>query len=340
MPFAGVTRRVGKEFRPAALGRDTRWRLAMAAKQRATAARLFHARKELSRCPICGSRRHERFVTVFGFVYAACGDCGHIFCQTPLDPSAAASLYSAEEDERRCAQAAVYVDEELFRARIETIARPKAEFVASVVSERGVWVDVGCGTGELIAAAAELGWRCRGVESDPEEIAFGRRHGLQIEAEFADEANIGRLVAAAQVVSLINLLEHVTHPADLLSAAVKASVPGTYVVLEVPRHPSLSALANQAFPELACRHIYAPDHLHVFTEESAARMLKAAGLEAIALWVFGQDFQDLVGTVLAARLPGADADWRVVTDAAPNIQAAVDAAELSDTLFLIARKRR
>ena len=335
--FVGTPRRIGKDFSPAALGRDSRWRIDMAAKQRENALRLQGCQIRLFRCPICGSERFEPFASVFEYAWAQCSRCGHLFCETPPDEAAVAGLYSTEGD-RRCAQGAIYVDEELFRARVERIARPKVEFVASVVGERGTWVDIGCATGELLAAAQSLGWRSRGVESDADEIAFGRRHGLDIAAGFADASNIGGFIAGARVVSLVNVLEHLREPVELLAAASAAVASGGYVVLEVPRHPSLSSLANQAFPELACRHIYAPDHLHVFTEESAERMLAGAGLAAVALWTFGQDFGDLVDTVIAARLPGSDARWRMVTGAACGMQKAVDEAGLSDTLFVIARK--
>ena len=335
--FAGVPRRAGKDFDPAALGRDSRWRIEMAAKQRENALRLLSCQTRVYSCPICGSGRFAPFAAMFEYSWVECSACGHLFCETPPGDAAVAALYSAE-DARRCAQGAIYVDEELFRTRVNRIARPKAEFVASVVGERGLWVDVGCGTGELLTAARPLGWICRGIEADADEIAFGRRRGLDIAAGFADASNIGGLVAGAHLVSLVNVLEHIREPVELLVAASAAVASGGYVVLEVPRHPSLSSLANQTFPELACRHIYAPDHLHVFTEESAERMLAGAGLRAVALWTFGQDFGDLVGTVIAARLPGAGTRWRVVADAAPSIQEAVDRAGLSDTLFVVARK--
>ena len=335
--FAGVLRRVGKEFNPAALNRDAQWRIGMAARQRESAARLRSCQTHASQCPVCGGERFEPFTSVFEYSWVRCSRCGHLFCETPPDEAAVAALYSAE-GARRCSQSAIYLDEELFQTRVDRIARPKAEFVASVVNGRGIWVDVGCATGELLSAAQALGWRCRGVESDPDEFAFGRRHGLDIAAEFVSAANIGGFVAGAQVVSLVNVLEHVRQPVELLCAVSASIATGSYAVFEVPRHPSLSSLANQAFPDLACRHIYAPDHLHVFTEDSAERMLDRASLHAIAVWTFGQDFHDLTGTVIAARLPGEEARWPAIAEAAPCVQAAVDQAGLSDTLFVVARK--
>ena len=335
--FTGVPRKTGKEFSPAALGRDSRWRIEMARKQREIADRLRPAQTTVEACPICASEKFEPFVSVFEYSWVECADCGHLFCCTPVDAVAVAGLYSAS-DGRRSAQGDVYVVEELFRTRVEQIALPKARHVASVVRERGVWVDIGCGTGEMLMAARDLGWECRGVESDPDEIAFGRRHGLDISSGFVDASNAGEWVREARVVSLLNVLEHVRDPLRLLAAVAGMLAPGAYVVIEVPRHPSLSALANQAFPELACRHVYAPDHLHIFTESSAERLLRAASLRAISVWNFGQDFHDLTGTVIAARMPAAEERWQMLAGAAPFVQMAVDRAGLSDALFIVSRK--
>jgi SAM-dependent methyltransferase len=237
--FVGIPRRIGKDFSPAAPGRDSRWRMDMAAKQRENALRLRGCQIRLSRCPICGSEQFEPFTSVFDYSWAQCSRCEHLFCETPPDDDAVAALYSTEDD-RRCAQGAIHVDDELFRVRVERIARPKAEFVASEVGERGTRVDIGCATGELLAAAQSLGWKCRGVESDADEIAFGRRHGLDIAAGFVDRSNIGGFIAGARVVSLVNVLEHIREPVELLAAASAAVAAGRYVVLEVPRHPSLA----------------------------------------------------------------------------------------------------
>ncbi len=113
---------------------------------------------------------------------------------------------------------------------------------------------------------------------------------------------------------------------------------GAYAVIEVPRHPSLSSFAALTFPANACRHLYAPEHLHVFTEQSMAVMLDKAGLLPLSVWTFGQDFQELVSAAaLAAGIDEAGYFQRVC-DLAPAMQQAIDDADFSDVIFVVAKK--
>lgn len=332
LAMAEAVRRTGKPFDLGALGRDPAWRREMAETHRARARQFAGARERLEACPICGGRELAPFARVFDYDYATCGACGHLFCRDPIPDEG--ELYAADSP-----QARVYLNEDLFQKRVARIARPKVEFVGGIVARRGLWVDIGCATGEVLAAAVEAGWQARGYEYDASEAAFGRAHGLEIAEQRVTADNAAEAAAGATVISLVNILEHVRDPRALLCAIAGAAGPDTFMVCEVPRHPSLSSFNSRAFPELACRHVYPPDHLHIFTERSLAEMLAAAGLEAIAVWTFGQDYQDLICCAAAAgETPGDDLYCRAA-ELAPRMQAVIDEAGLSDALLVVARKR-
>jgi hypothetical protein len=114
--------------------------------------------------------------------------------------------------------------------------------------------------------------------------------------------------------------------------------PGAHVVVEVPRHPSISSFSNLLYPDLACRHIYPPDHMHIFTEASLERVLAASGLSARAVWVFGQDYQELVYSSAAHAGLGESAFLHRVLDISQAVQRAIDQENLCDVLFVVARK--
>jgi hypothetical protein len=62
-------------------------------------------------------------------------------------------------------------------------------------------------------------------------------------------------------------------------------------------------------------------------------------LRARAVWVFGQDFQELMySSAASAGLPESKLFHRIL-DAAGPIQSAIDAENLSDVLFVVAQKR-
>lgn len=314
------------------LNRTIAWRRQMGESHRDTASRLAPASLVAS-CPACEGAKHGPFVEIYGFRYDECSSCGHLFLQNPPAPEQIASIYQGASEQSR-----VYVGEELFQRRVEQIARPKASFCAEHVAPGGAWFDVGCGTGELLSVVRELGWEPRGCEADPAHVEFARNRGIDVVQGYF-ETLPPALHEGVHVLSALNLLEHLPAPRRWLSRMTAPLAPGAFVVIEVPRHPSLSSFSNLLHPDLACRHIYPPDHMHIFTEASLERVLSASGLEARAVWVFGQDYQEMLYSGAAgAGLPESPFFHRLL-DASAGIQRAIDAENLCDVLLVIARKR-
>ncbi len=75
---------------------------------------------------------------------------------------------------------------------------------------------------------------------------------------------------------------------------------GTYVIIEVPRHPSINSLNILVFNDMTCRHIYLPDHVNRFTEKSIEIMIRDVGLKSL-VWTFGQDAYEFLMIPLAGR---------------------------------------
>lgn len=328
----------GKPIDWSTLNRTASWKLAVAEKQRALATALLGRRLELESCPVCHSESFCLFVEVFGYPYCECEDCGHIFSQRPPQAEAIKALYSAGDLAEKSVQADIYADLAVFATRVEQVAAPKVRFVTGRLPDKGVWVDVGAGVGEVVLAAQAQGWDAVGVESDPDEVAFARRAGADVREGFLSEENVAGHVGKARVVSLFNVLEHVPDP-NVILAAIARSVPsGTHIVLEVPRHPSLSSLANRVFPEMAARHIYPPDHLHIFTEKSLALVLERCRLTAQYVWLFGQDFHELLYSMACHGHCDGDPVLRQAVESSSDVQQAIDLNGLSDTMMLVTVK--
>ncbi|MFA5149996.1 MAG: methyltransferase domain-containing protein [Candidatus Omnitrophota bacterium] len=332
-----VARRTGKKIDLKYLGRNTVFLKKIAREQKILANRLYNFREKIKSCPICKSHRSKFFVEVYRYPYVECLDCGHIYCQTPPKAGAVNRLYAGKKGER-CPQDSVYAHETIFNKRIKCITRPKVDFVKSILKPGGIWVDIGCGTGELLIAAREAGWQVKGVEADPVEISFARKKGLKVCCGYVTGGNVAGYLRGARIVSFINVLEHIKSPVDVLKRAVKGLKLRSYLVIELPRHPSLSSFNNLAFPQLAYRHIYPPDHLHVFTERSAELMLHKSGLKAIAVWDFGQDLYDLI--LLAAANAGLQKSsyYERIINQAFNLQIYLDKHGFSDSMFIICEK--
>jgi SAM-dependent methyltransferase len=329
--FPGVPRRQGKPLDMRSLERTIAWRRDIARQHEQTARRVSPS-VNVPVCPACEHERHVPFVAIHGFSYHACERCGHLFLSNPPAPADIAALYQGGT-----AQADVYVGEELFRRRVERISRPKAEFCRAHIAPGGVWFDVGCGTGELLSVVRELGWSPRGSEADPAHVRFARQQGIPVDEGYVDELP-AELRDSVRVISALNIVEHIPAPRHWLARLTAPLPPGGHVVVEVPRHPSISSFSNLLYPELASRHIYPPDHMHIFTEASLEHVLEACRLRARAVWIFGQDFQELVYSSAAHRGLPESPFFHQLLDAAGSIQRAIDGENLSDVLFVIAEK--
>ena len=331
----------GKPLDLRQLNRDAAWRQGIAADQARLSAR-FAARSALrAACPLCGEGRALEVLSVHSVGYMECAGCTHIYSRLAPAQDAVQALYDAPcGTAAASSQSRIYLDESLFLRRTALIGRPKVDFVTSVVgSARGEWLDVGCGTGEVLAAARDAGWLARGIEADGQFVEFAQAHGLAVERAFVTAHSSASLMREARIVSLFNVVEHVEDPVALLRAIAAGVRPGTWLVVEVPRHPSVSSLSNLLFPQMSARHICPPDHLHVFTDASLAGLLRQAGVQPRALWLFGQDYQDLVMTGLSSQLGDRPAPAFVdaILDAAPALQQAIDEAGLSDTVLMVGR---
>jgi hypothetical protein len=296
---------------------------------------------QLKDCPVCKCITTELYVTVFDYPYEICKSCGHIFSATPPKKDAVNNLYNSDS-ELKSIQSKIYLNDDLFLKRVEAVARPKIEFMTDIMTEmhqsrNGKWIDIGSGGGEVLLAAANFGWEDLGIESDLEECNFSKSKGLKVINEYLSGDSFASLLQGAQVVSLFNVLEHIPDPKQFLRNITNV-LENVFVIFEVPRHPSLSSLSSELFPNMACRHIYPPDHLHIFSEKSVSLMLEEAGLTLVGKWYFGQDFFDLICSAGANQGLATNSVWEEISCIAPKVQQVIDEEGLADTMIVVAQK--
>lgn len=95
-------------------------------------------------------------------------------------------------------------------------------------------VDVGCGTGGNIAALADR-YRCVGIDQSAEAIghASARFPGVEFVRTIDPDVIAGHL-ARADLVLCMDVIEHVEHDTEFLEQIVRATRPGTILLLTVP----------------------------------------------------------------------------------------------------------
>jgi len=110
-----------------------------------------------------------------------------------------------------------------------------------------VVIDVGCGTGGNLAILAE-DYECFGIDTSTEAIDLAQRRfgGVQFFCGHAPE-DLGVLMQKADVVLLMDVLEHVRDDAGLLERLVESLSPGAKLLLTVPADASLWSKHDHSF---------------------------------------------------------------------------------------------
>lgn len=132
-------------------------------------------------------------------------------------------------------------------------------------------LDVGCGNGEFLAAMRDAGWHVQGLEPDAAAAAVAERAGLAVERSVLAAT---RLPADHfDAVTASHVIEHLADPLAALKTCQSLLRPDGVLSLTTPN------LASRRHSERGrdWDGLDAPRHLVLFTPESLARAVEAAG---------------------------------------------------------------
>ena len=143
-------------------------------------------------------------------------------------------------------------------------------------------LDVGCGAGLLCEPLARLGAQITGVDAAPENIGAARAHaqasGLTIDyrsGEFETQVK-GRTF---DLVTSMEVIEHVTDPAAFVAGLAAALAPGGLMILSTPNRTPLSRLAMITVGEgLGMIPRGTHDHAKFITPDELTDLLADAGM--------------------------------------------------------------
>ncbi|MEO7336680.1 MAG: class I SAM-dependent methyltransferase [Caldimonas sp.] len=161
-------------------------------------------------------------------------------------------------------------------------------------------LDIGCGFGESLGYHRARGCTAEGVEADRNIVRVAERHGLKVRVGLFDTHNYE--ANSFDVVTLDQVIEHVTLPSSLLKGIHRILVPGGTLVVSTPNADGWgAALFGRKWV-----HWHAPYHLHFFSRRSMAQLAQRTGFriehaETVtnSAWL---DFQ--WGHVVTFPLPG------------------------------------
>ncbi|WP_137286121.1 class I SAM-dependent methyltransferase [Halorussus salinisoli] len=252
---------------------------------------LDRADVDVDECYVCGSTEAEIVREMFGYEYAQCENCSHVY-QTQRLPDDVLSEYYETDSEF----ASIYTDEEQIEYRLENITKPKIDFVVDHVdADDGRWLDVGCGVGASIKYLESEGWDAVGLEVSDQCVEVARDTlGVELEQRPIDEYAERNPDETFDVVTFFGYLEMIPHSMRDLRLAHEMLEPDGHVGLGVMNAESMSSMVHRAIPDRALRHSIPPIGVQQFTRESVEAAFDRTGFSAEAAWFFGLDFYELL----------------------------------------------
>lgn len=107
-------------------------------------------------------------------------------------------------------------------------------------------VDVGCGTGANLASLADR-YRCIGIDTSAEAVQLAAARFPRARFVCGAAYRHAEILAAAQLIMLNDVLEHVSDDFRMLSELLSRATPGTYVLITVPADMALWSEHDLAF---------------------------------------------------------------------------------------------
>jgi 2-polyprenyl-3-methyl-5-hydroxy-6-metoxy-1,4-benzoquinol methylase len=101
---------------------------------------------------------------------------------------------------------------------------------------KGLLLDVGCGNGDKLKLAGQLGWQARGIELDASAVRAAQAQGLQVEQ--GGYELLARYQGQADCVVCSHVLEHVHQPLYMLELLLASLKPRGVLLLSVPNATS------------------------------------------------------------------------------------------------------
>jgi len=248
---------------------------------------------ELQRCPLCQGRRIHLFKkgtidpqaigaadfritdSHYGsrWTFYQCRDCGFVFANPLPDGEAIAGFYAALDDEE-------YSQEDEGRGRNFAVVLSRLKRFAPV---NGSLLDVGAASGIFLNLARRAGYDATGIEPSARLVADAERlYGLKMFCGSAEQFPPGRIF---DVVTLLDVLEHVTDPGAFLGTVARFLAPGGTLVIVTPDIASLAArlLGGRWWH-------YRAAHVNFFNRRSLERLLAAHGFAVVLRKRFAWNF--------------------------------------------------
>ena len=222
------------------------------------------------KCPVCGSSETkpvERWrdpVAGKDYDLLECAGCGLVYARPLVFPGG--DWYEKFNYVDGYAETAAQASKTDFAYFLDLLPSPA----------RGRMLDVGCAAGHFLRMAAARGYDVEGLEVDDRFVKMARDAGTPVTKGILDEAFARSRAGTCDVVSMLEVLEHVDDPRGFLKLAARILKPGGRLLVAVPDNSRPTPFGRDYFD-------YPPHHLTRWKQKPLGLALESAGLRVETL---------------------------------------------------------
>jgi SAM-dependent methyltransferase len=239
-------------------------------------------------CPACREPKSDALGRVADFDICSCDRCKTLFTSRLPLANELADYYASFYGEGRDIAVPAFVLDQL-RAMVRSL---------SCYRTAGRWLDIGCGRGSLLRVAAAEGWEAVGTEIVPAIVDSMRAQGLDARLGLTQELDLPS--GGFDVVSAVEVLEHVPDPGVLMAEAARLVRPGGAVYITTPHGRGISRrLLGTGWSVVA-----PPEHLQLLSSAGIRSALSRPGLRTVSLATTGVNPYELATKIRPRRRAG------------------------------------
>ncbi|MDX2222994.1 MAG: class I SAM-dependent methyltransferase [Rhodospirillaceae bacterium] len=251
------------------------------ATMRAGQADLGHLFEDVAACPAC-ARPADGAPAMYvkdGMHVVRCPGCGFVYSRQVFSQSYDQSRYADPANEN------MYIrlkGHPVYAALEDTKCAYVVQAIGAFAAPPGALLDVGSSTGTLLVQAQRAGWTAHGLEASAAQVAVARAKGLSAVQGYFPDA-LGTPAASAlpprfNVITALDVLEHMIDPLAFLARVRGALVPGGVLAVQVPNIDSLFIRLEGAANSNICA-----GHWLYFSPASLKALLARAGFTCLHL---------------------------------------------------------
>jgi 2-polyprenyl-3-methyl-5-hydroxy-6-metoxy-1,4-benzoquinol methylase len=229
-------------------------------------------------CPLCQSPSFNKILTKFDLAMVRCQACGLIYTNPRLAESDVNLRYGSD----------YFFNEYLpiFQAGPTSFSPELAknhyrlylDLLAALYSPGKRLLDIGCGAGFFLKAAASSGWEASGTEIS-EVAAEYARTVTEVRVWRGKLEQLKMPAKEYDVVTMLDLLEHLFEPLSTLQEIHRIMKDGAVLIISTPDIQSLSRrFLGQAWAVLS-----PAEHQSYFSAKTLSRALCQAGFRPVGL---------------------------------------------------------